>query len=188
MRERVESPSHYSWIVYAVAMLIIGGLAGYILANAASRPSTGATPQSSLPNPQAPAPVVAPAASMTTFADAVDAGNRFYDAQRYEDAIPYYQKALSFNANDVNVSTDLGTALWYVGRADAALAQYDHSLSLDRTHAQTLFNVGVVRADGKHDYAGAIDAWESLLRANPAYPAADKVRSLIGDAQRKLRT
>ncbi len=188
MRERVESPAQYSWIVYAVAMLVVGGLAGYILANAGARQSTSVNPQSAVPGPQSVAPLAAPASAITTFADAADAGNRFYDAQRYEDAIPYYQKALSFNANDVGVSTDLGTALWYAGRADAALAQYDHSLALDRTHAQTLFNVGVVRADGKHDYAGAIDAWESLLKANPDYQAAEKVRSLISDARRRLTT
>ncbi len=185
MKERLESSSQYSWIVYAVAMLIVGGLAGYILANASGRPSAAVSPQAQASVPAAP--IAPPASSMTTFADAVDAGNRFYDAQRYADAIPYYEKALTFNANDINVSTDLGTALWYVGRADAALAQYDHSLTLDRTHAQTLFNLGIVRAEGKHDYAAAIEAWESLLKANPSYPAADKVRSLIADARGKLR-
>lgn len=179
MRERVESSSEYSWILYAIAMLIVGGLAGYILANVKTSAAPTAAPAA------ATVPVVAPASSMQDFAAAVDAGNRFYDAQRYEDAIPYYQRALTFNPKDVNVSTDLGTALWYAGRADAALVQYDQSLAIDRTHAQTLFNVGVVRADGKHDYAGAIDAWESLLKANPAYPAAEKVRSLIADARSK---
>lgn len=184
MRERVEGPSQYAWIVYAIAVLIVGGLAGYILANTANaKPAPSASTNATA---AAPVPIAAPASAMQTFGEAVDAGNRFYDAQRYEDAIPYYQRALTFNPNDVNVSTDLGTALWYVGRADAALAQYDHSLALDRTHAQTLFNVGVVRADGKHDYAGAVAAWEQLLNANPAYPGADKVRSLIADAKRKL--
>ena len=187
MKERVESASRYSWIVYAVAMLLVGGLAGYVLANVGNPPSARAGGQPA-DSRQPPVPVVPPASSMQTFADAVDAANRFYDAQRYEDAIPYYQKALTFNADDVNVSTDLGTALWYAGRADAALAQYDRSLALDRSHAQTLFNVGVVRANGKHDYAGAIDAWESLLKANPNYAGADKVRSLIADARSKLKT
>jgi tetratricopeptide (TPR) repeat protein len=187
MRERLEKPSQYSWIVYAVAMLVVGGLAGYILANASSRQVTvnSQPAQSSIPNPQSAIPL-APASSLQTFADAVDAGNRLYDARRYEEAIPYYQRALTFNADAINVSTDLGTALWYTGRADAALAQYDRSLAIDRTHAQTLFNVGVVRSDGKHDYAGAIDAWESLLKANPDYPGAANVRALVSDAQKKL--
>jgi tetratricopeptide (TPR) repeat protein len=184
MHERVESPSQYSWIVYAVAMLIVGGLAGYILANIGSRQSQPQL-QSAIPNPQSAIPIVAPASSMQTFVEAVDAGNKLYDAKRYDDAIAYYQKALTFNANAIDVSTDLGTALWYTGRADAALAQYDQSLALDRTHAQTLFNVGIVRADGKHDYAGAIDAWESLLRAHPDYTSADNVRALITAAQAK---
>ena len=183
MKEHVESPSQYSWILYAIAMLLVGGLAGYILANAGG-PSR---PASTTPAPTAAVPVAAPAASMPTFAEAVDAGNRFYDAQRYEDAIPYYQKALTFNANDVNVSTDLGTALWYTGRADAALVQYDHSLAVDPSHGQTLFNVGIVQADGKHDYAAAIDAWERLLKANPGYAAADKVRALIDNARSKTQ-
>ena len=184
MKERVERSSQYAWIVYAVAMLMVGGLAGYILANVGGR-QTALPPSGAL---QAAVPVALPASSMPTFGEAVDAGNRFYDAQRYADAIPYYEKALTFNPNDINVSTDLGTALWYVGRADAALAQYDRSLAIDRTHAQTLFNLGIVRSDGKRDYAGAIDAWEALLKANPTYPAADKVRALISDARAKLRT
>lgn len=189
MKERVESPAQYSWIVYAVALLLVGGLAGYILANVGGRPSAGVvSQQSTVDGAQSTAPIVASAASMQTFAEAVDAGNKLYDAQRYDAAIPYYQKALTFNANDINVSTDLGTALWYIGRADAALVQYDHSLAIDRTHAQTLFNVGVVNADGKHDYAAAIAAWESLLKANPTYPQAEKVRSLITDARSKLRS
>ena len=32
MREREEPASKYAWIVYAVAMLLVGGLAGYIIA------------------------------------------------------------------------------------------------------------------------------------------------------------
>jgi len=108
-----------------------------------------------------------------------------YDARRYEEAIPFYQQAMSANGSDVNVSTDLGTALWYTGRADAALAQYAVSLSLDPKHAQTLFNLGIVRSDGKKDYAGAVQAWETLLASNPSYPNAANVRSMISEAKSK---
>ena len=170
MRERIEPPNQYAWIVNAIAVIAVGALAGYILSmNTTSRATS------------APAATTAPA----TVADAVNAGNRLYDAGRYEDAIPLYQKALTLNPSDAGVSTDLGTALWYAGHADAALAQYDRSLAIERHHAQTLFNLGIVRADGKHDYIGAIDAWETLLKTNPTYPAADKVRELIADARKK---
>src|SRR5581483_290606 len=101
---------------------------------------------------------------------AVKAANLLYDGQRYIEAIPLYQQAFELLPNDINVSTDLGTALWYAGRPDDALAQYQKSLALNAAHGQTLFNMGIVRADGKHDYAGAADTWETLLKTNPNYP------------------
>jgi len=117
--------------------------------------------------------------------DAADPAVLSGDAQRYSEAIGYYQQGFAGNPSDINVSTDLGTALWYTGRADAALAQYAVSLSLDPKHAQTLFNLGIVRSDGKKDYAGAVQAWETLLASNPSYPNAANVRSMISEAKSK---
>lgn len=192
MREHVEPPSQYAWIVYAVALLMVGVLAGYILA----LPGRGAAPAAvaAAPPVTTPAPMADEgqlrayreilARDPKNVAAAVGAGNALYDAQRYREAIGYYQQAFEGNPSDINVSTDLGTALWYVGRADEALAQYEKSLQIDPTHAQTLFNVGIVRQDGKKDAVGAVVAWEKLLSTNPAYPDAAKVRSLIASARR----
>ena len=66
-----------------------------------------------------------------------------------------------------------------------ALAQYARSLSISPTHAQTLYNVGIVRADGIHDYPGAVAAWEKLLESSPAYPNAAAVRELLAEARLK---
>jgi cytochrome c-type biogenesis protein CcmH/NrfG len=193
MREYDESPAQYAWIVYTVAALMFGGLAGYIVAveNGRAAPSAAAT---TAPPPAAPTPVVDEselrayreilARDPKNLAAAVKAGNLLYDAQRYLEAIGFYQQAFTLNPNDINVSTDLGTARWYAGRPDDALAQYERSLTINATHAQTLFNVGIVRADGKHDYAGAAAAWEKLLQTNPDYPAVARVKTLIADARK----
>jgi tetratricopeptide (TPR) repeat protein len=109
--------------------------------------------------------------------------NRLYDANRFAEAIPYYRRAFELDPRNVNVSTDLGTALYYVGQADEALAQFDASLAIDPTHAQTLFNIGIVRRDGKKDTAGAVAAWEQLLQTQPNYPEAARVRALINDTR-----
>ena len=109
--------------------------------------------------------------------------NKLYDAGRYGEAIPIYQQALTNDPKNVNVSTDLGTALFYAGRSDEALVQLQKSLAIDPTHAQTLFNIGIVRRDGKSDRKGAVEAWERLLAANPNYPEAARVRSLINESK-----
>jgi Tfp pilus assembly protein PilF len=202
-RERTyEEEPQYTWIVYAVAMLLVGGLAGYILSVTAGTRGASASLAASPASAAAVAPAGSPDAAMVdevalkAYRDilardpknvqaAVSAGNMLYDAKRYEEAIGFYQQAMAANASDVNVSTDLGTALWYTGRADAALAQYSVSLAISPDHAQTLFNVGIVRSDGKKDYAGAVKAWETLLEKNPAYPNAARVRSLIAEARSK---
>jgi tetratricopeptide (TPR) repeat protein len=109
--------------------------------------------------------------------------NKLYDAGRYSEAIPYYQAALESDPKNVNVSTDLGTAMFYAGRPDDALRQLQASLTIDSNHAQTLFNIGIVKRDGKNDRKGAVEAWERLLAANPGYPEAARVRSLIDESK-----
>jgi len=196
MREYSESPNQYAWIVYAVAVVMVGGLAGYVITiqNAGARAATATAPATT--PAQSPAAVV-DESELRAYRDilardpknvsaAAKAGNLLYDARRYVEAIGFYEQAFALNASDISVSTDLGTALWYAGRADEALVQYEKSLALDANHAQTLFNVGIVRADGKHDYAGAVAVWETLLNTNPAYPAVVRVRSMIADARQKI--
>ena len=194
MREYEEDPRTYSWMLYAICALIVGGLAGYIIAIAGTR--SGAAPVQAAAAPAAPSPPLVDEGALTAYRDiltrdpknlqaAVSAGNMLYDAHRYVEAIPFYQQAFALNEADVNVSTDLGTALWYAGRADEALAQYDRSLTIAPAHAQTLYNVGIVRADGKHDYPGAVAAWERLLQTSPAYPNAQAVRERLADAKLK---
>jgi cytochrome c-type biogenesis protein CcmH/NrfG len=196
-RSYAEEPP-YTWVVLAIMMLMIGVLGGYAL----SLPSRGvpapavAPPVAAAPQPATPAVAVADESALAAYRDilardpknvqaAISAGNMLYDAKRYTEAIPLYRQALEVDPRNISVSTDLGTALWYSGHADEALAQYARSLAIDARHAQTLFNVGIVKSEGKRDYAGAAEAWEQLLAANPAYPNAASVRSMIDGAHRR---
>ena len=193
---RYGNDQPYTWIAYAIAALLVGGLMGYVLAVQGTR-SAGGVAAASSTTTTSTAPVVDEGA-LRAYRDilardpknlqaAVGAANLLYDAQRYSEAIPLYQQAFTLNPSDINISTDLGTALWYSSRADEALAQYDKSLAINAAHAQTLFNVGIVKSDGKRDYAGAVAAWEKLLATNPAYPDVVKVRGLIAGARQKVQ-
>jgi cytochrome c-type biogenesis protein CcmH/NrfG len=97
-------------------------------------------------------------------------GNIFFDAEQYPQSITWYEQALAINPGDANVSTDLGVAYYYTNQPDRALKQFDHSLSIDPKHVKTLLNVGIVRAFGKQDLAGAGQAWQQVVDLAPASP------------------
>lgn len=176
------------------AGILLGIIAGYIM-------GANQTPYAAVPPPAAATaagvphdhpPVVANEAELQAFRDilksdpknvkaATELANRLYDAGRYAEAVPYYQQSLGSNPKDANVSTDLATALYYMGRVDDALGQLQKSIAIDPSHAQTLFNTGIIRRDGKKDPKGAIDAWEELLRVQPNYPEAERVRTMIAE-------
>jgi len=64
------------------------------------------------------------------------------------------------------VRTDLGTAYWYTGNADKAIASFEQALAIRPNHPGTLFNLGIVKWQGKKDPKGAVVAWEKLLQTN----------------------
>ena len=111
-------------------------------------------------------------------------GNLYYDAQQYPVAVDYYGRALKLRPSDAAVRTDMGTAYWYMGKADEAIAEFDRALSYEPNNPNTLFNRGLVKQQGKKDIAGAIADWEKLLAVSPAYEARDKVKQMIVEAKR----
>ena len=117
------------------------------------------------------------------FDSLVKLGNLYYDGQQYPSAIQYYERALTIHPDNPDVRTDMGTAYWYSGNADKALSAMEGSLKYRPGHPQTLFNLGWVRWQGKQDPAGAIEAWQQLLKSNPDYPEKQKVEQYIAKAK-----
>jgi tetratricopeptide (TPR) repeat protein len=113
----------------------------------------------------------------------VQLGNLYFDAERYDDAIKWYSEALTLAPKDVNVSTDLGVCYYYTNQPDKALQQFDRSLALDPNHAKTLLNVGIVRAFGKQDLAGATEAWQKVLKLAPDGPEGQAAKRALDTLQ-----
>jgi cytochrome c-type biogenesis protein CcmH/NrfG len=109
----------------------------------------------------------------------------FYDMQRFDAAIPWYEEALALDPKDVHVSTDLGTAYLYTGELEKALERYRESLELEPNHPQTLQNLGIAHFS-TGDYQRAINIWEELLSANPDYPHAADITRQIETARSHL--
>jgi cytochrome c-type biogenesis protein CcmH/NrfG len=110
-------------------------------------------------------------------------GNVYYDAQLYRDATNYYEQALKVDPKNAGVRTDMGTAYFYLGDIDRALTEYDSALKSDPKHGQTLYNIGMVKWQGKGDVKGAVEAWEKLIKDIPDYPDRAKIEQLISRAK-----
>lgn len=174
-------------IVFGIAGSLFGLIIGWVLGTqnatgtarvaapvAQAAPATAGAPAAQPPPPLDPARVQA----LQTVAEKdpkniesrVQLGNLFFDAEQYPQAITWYEQAFALNPADPNVSTDLGVAYYYTNQPDKALAQFDKSLATDPKHIKTLLNVGIVRAFGKNDLAGAAKAWEEVVAISPDSP------------------
>ena len=172
-------------LVFAAAGALFGLIAGWILGaeQASVRPQSVAAPaaESQPAGQTAQAPpqldqaevdrlLKVAAAEPTSASPRAALGNLYFDAERYQDATQWYEAALKLDPNNADVSTDLGVGYYYLNQPDRALAQFDRSLQIDSKHTKTLLNVGIVRAFGKQDLAGAAQAWEQVLTLAPASP------------------
>lgn len=113
-------------------------------------------------------------------------GNVYYDAQQYQVAVDYYGRVLQINASDAAVRTDMATAYWYMGNADTAIAEFNKALIYAPSNPNALFNLGLVKWQGKHDGAGALADWKKLLATNPNYGAKDKVEQMMSDVEKQV--
>jgi len=95
-------------------------------------------------------------------------GNMYFDAEKYTDAARWYEASLQIAPNNPDVSTDLAVSYYYSNQTDKALEQFQKSLAADPKHTKTLLNLGIVRAFGKQDLAGAAEAWNQVVQLAPA--------------------
>ena len=183
-----------------VVVLVLGGLGGYLLHSSGSSPESS-TPSSisSMPTPSSmpsqaqmvntqAAPLLAKLQSNPKDTSTlIELGNIYFDGAQWNDAIGYYTRALNENPSNPDARTDMGIAYFYSGDADRALKEFDRALKDDPRHSQTLFNVGVVKMQGKNDPKGAIAAWEELLKIDPQYRDRARVESMLAEARAKAR-
>ncbi len=111
----------------------------------------------------------------------------YFEAHSFEEAVPWYEKALTLSPDDVESSTNLGVSYFYAGSADRAAAQFLHSLELAPDDAQTLLSLGIVRAFGLDDLAGAKEAWERVIEvapdSNQATAAREALTSVVAELE-----
>lgn len=182
-------------LFFAVSGTFFGLLVGWIIGS--QRPAASPAPAPAAQTaaaPAQPAPGQAPRAvdeaRVTALSGRASAepgnaavrtelGNVYFDADRFEDAIRWYEEALRINPGDADVSTDLGIAFYYTNQADRALAQFAHSLSVSPAHTKTLLNQGIVLAFAKQDLDAAAKSWERVVELAPDSPEGQAARRAL---------
>jgi len=188
-------------VVYAVTGVLFGLIAGWIIGTQQAPAGTAgpmAAPAAQVaaaaPAAQAARPMLdeAQVTAMKNVADRdpknvesrTQLGNLYFDAERYAEAIPWYQAALAIDPNNANISTDLAVCLYYTDQADKAIAQFEQSLRADPKHVKTHLNMGIVRAFGQQDLKGAAQSWLQVLALAPGSEEARAAQRALDNLNR----
>jgi len=118
------------------------------------------------------------------------AGNLYQATHQFKEAADYYDKALHVDPKSVPIRTQLASCLYYGGDPDGAITQLQQALQYDPKDANSLFNLGMIKLQGKKDTKGALAAWQMLLKTNPQLSADRKamVQKLIADIRMQSKS
>ncbi len=94
-------------------------------------------------------------------------GAIYHTTHQFKDAAAYYNKAMQIDPKNVAIRTKLASSLYRTGDVDGAIAQLNEALRYQPKDANSLFNLGMIKLQGKGDGKGAVAAWQLLLKSNP---------------------
>jgi len=109
----------------------------------------------------------------------------YASTHQFKEAATYYKKSLDVDPKNVTTRTELASSLYYSGDVDGALSELQQALKYNPTDVNALFNLGMIKYKGKDDAAGAIAAWQQLLKSHPDLDRKPAVEQLIAEAQQK---
>lgn len=108
----------------------------------------------------------------------VQVGAIYHTTHRFKEAADYYSRALQMDPKNVAIRTKLASSLYRNGDIEGAIAQLDRALTYDPKDANALFDLGMIKLQGKGDPKGALAAWQRLLKMNPQLSADRKATVL----------
>lgn len=112
-------------------------------------------------------------------------GNANYDINRFEQAKDYYKRYLELDPTHPGVRTDLATSYYKTGDVDSAVRELKRVVARIPDHEAALYNLGLILWQDKHNNAGAVEAWEALLKAHPNHPKAVEVREQVNEMKKE---
>ncbi len=97
----------------------------------------------------------------------VQVGGIYHTTHRFKEAADYYSRALNMDPKNVAIRTKLASSLYRNGDIEGSIAQLNRALTYDPKDANALFDLGMIKLQGKGDPKGALAEWQRLLKMNP---------------------
>lgn len=94
-------------------------------------------------------------------------GAIYHKTHQFSQAADYYRRAAECDPKSIEIRNKLASSLYRAGDVEGAVAQLNQALKLQPNDPNALFNLGMIRWQGKRDGRGAVAAWRQLLKANP---------------------
>jgi cytochrome c-type biogenesis protein CcmH/NrfG len=91
----------------------------------------------------------------------------YHTSHRFKEAADCYSKVLESDPRNVAIRTKLASSLYRNGDVDGAITQLNQALVYEPKDANALFDLGMIKLQGKSDGKGAIASWQRLLKTNP---------------------
>jgi cytochrome c-type biogenesis protein CcmH/NrfG len=180
-------------VVFAIGGMVFGLVVGWVIGDQQAKkagpvPVVAAAPAAPQSN-ERPVPQLdeTQAQSLMNVANAdaknvevrVKLGKLYLDAERFADAVKWYEQAVALDPKNVEASTELGESYLYTNQTDRALKQFEYSLKIDPKHVKTLINQGAVYAYGKQDFDAAERSWQKVVDLAPGTTEAQMAQRAI---------
>ena len=107
----------------------------------------------------------------------------YQSTHQFKEAATYFQSALKIDPKNVPARTAMASCMYYSGDVDGAIDQLNQALKYSPKDPNTLFNLGMIKYQGKKDSAGAIATWQQLLKLNPNLDRKPIVEQMIAEAK-----
>ena len=111
--------------------------------------------------------------------------NNFYDNQKYEEALQYYDKVLAIDPSSVNALNSKGLALDHLQRYDEAVQTFDKALSINPSSVNALNNKGLA-LEHLQRYDEALQLYDKALSLDPSsIQALNGTSSILAELQKE---
>jgi len=165
------------------SLLVLAVVAAIVLASCSTQPPAPVAPTDSDPEV---ANLLAEVQRSPESAKAWTAlGNRYFDTNRYAEAVDAYTRSLEIDPANANVWSDRGVMQRRLELYDRAVEDFKAAVSVDPTHTTSWYNMGIVFYYDVQDINAARTAFERVLELDPEFktPSGEYLKDTLAAMQ-----